>query len=100
MPPPPATDEKPSSGRSKRTLTTPAENTEAPSSPTSPRPPAAGPLGGKSAECFAWSARHDDDAEFLRRYAGDPKRVAFMLAFHAADAALGFALDRLKKLIQ
>lgn len=55
-------------------------------------------LGGKGLECFIWSAAHDSDAEFLRRFAGDPERVAFMTTYHAADARAADAIDRLELL--
>lgn len=56
---------------------------------------AAGALGGKSAECFAWSAAHDSDDEFLRRYAGDSARIQFMLEFHKYDDRTAIARERL-----
>jgi hypothetical protein len=52
-------------------------------------------LGGKGLECFVWSAAHDDDAEFLRRYGG---RVGFMVSFHADQESARPAIDRLESL--
>lgn len=71
----------------------PAQKSVAP--PTSPRPLPQGALGGKSLECFAWSAAHDDDAEFFRRYG---ERVEFMCTWHADDPLAQDAIERLKKL--
>ena len=55
-------------------------------------------LGNKGAECFAWSGAHDDDAEFRRRYAATPERVAFMLTWHRDDATTQAARERLESL--
>ena len=52
-------------------------------------------LGGKALECFAWSAAHDTDEEFLRRYGA---RVPFMLAFHQDLPEAEDALTRLRAL--
>jgi hypothetical protein len=92
------TEENPSFSKSKPHSKPPASSTERSQSPTSPRPLAAGPLGGKSAECFIWSAAHDDDAEFLRRFAGSHERAKFMLTFHAEDPATEQARERLSAL--
>lgn len=62
------------------------------------RPPPASVLGGKAADCFIWSAANDDDAEFLRRYAGSPERISFMLTFHAQDPSTAAARLRLSAL--
>jgi hypothetical protein len=62
------------------------------------RPPASGPLGGKAADCFIFSAAHDPDEEFLRRYAGQPERIRFMLDWHAADPTTEAARKRLARL--
>lgn len=66
-----------------------------PPQPKSPRPLAQGALGGKHSECFAYSAAYDSDEEFLRRYAGTPDRVKFMLEFHADDDTTAIARERL-----
>jgi len=96
MPPPSVTEESPSSGKSKPILSKPAPTTESPLLATS-RPLPVPVLGNKGAECFAWSAAHDDDAEFLRRY-GEPERAKFMLSFHAGDPAAAAACLRLSVL--
>lgn len=54
-------------------------------------------IGEKAAECFIWSAAHDDDAQFLHRYAGSPERIAFMLSWHQ-DADTQAARERLETL--
>ena len=54
-------------------------------------------LGGKAPECFVWSAAHDDDAEFLRRY-GEPVRARWMLEYHANDPNTAGARQRLASL--
>lgn len=69
-----------------------------PTRPTSPRPRPDEVLGGKGLECFVWSAAHDDDTEFLRRYGADDRRVAFMLDFHSATPAAASAIARLRDL--
>lgn len=56
-----------------------------PTPPTSPRPYPARVLGRKDKENFLWSANHDDDAEFARRYVENPEIRAFMLKWHAED---------------
>lgn len=93
-----AMEESPSFLKSKPILSKPEPISAKPSQPISQRPPAAGPLGGKLAECFIWSADHDDDAEFLRRYAGSPERILFMLTWHAEDSATFAARVRLSNL--
>lgn len=40
----------------------------------------------------------DDDAEFLRRYAGSPQRIRFMLDFHAPAPEATHARERLATL--
>jgi hypothetical protein len=55
-------------------------------------------LGQKGLECFTWSAAHDDDAEFLRRY-GEPDRARWMLDWHGADPAAAAACARLSALL-
>jgi len=52
-------------------------------------------LGGKGLECFVWSAAHDDDAEFMRRYGA---RVDFMCEFHAEQIEAEAAIARLRRL--
>lgn len=67
-------------------------------SPPSPRPAPAPVLGHKGLECFVFSAAHDPDDEFLRRY-GEPSRARFMLSFHGQDPAAAAACARLKALL-
>lgn len=64
--------------------------------PASPRPGPEPVLGHKALACFLWSAEHDDDAEFLRRY-GEPTRAKFMLEFHGLEKT---ACLRLLNLLQ
>lgn len=52
-------------------------------------------LGGKALGCFLWSAAHDDDAEFLRRYGA---RVKWMHDYHGDNAQATAALVRLASL--
>ena len=47
-------------------------------------------LGGKAAECFIWSAAHDEDAEFVQRY-GEPLRAAWMIKRYREDPACAAA---------
>lgn len=90
----PVMEEKASSGKSSPTLKKPADKWE-PRPATSPRPPADPVLGGKGLECFVWSAAHDSDQEFLRRYGA---RVNFMISFHADQPTAQDAIERLKSL--
>lgn len=55
-------------------------------------------LGGKGLEPFIYSAEHDDDEEFLRRFAGTPTRIHFMLTWHADEARAKPAIQRLASL--
>jgi hypothetical protein len=98
-PPPFVMEESPSFGKLKPTSITLVKATEKPPEWISQRPDPVPVLGNKGAECFAWSAAHDDDAEFLRRY-GDPQRAIFMLSFHAGDPATRDARKRLKTLTE
>ncbi len=86
--------EKPSSSSSKIDLPKPGLPV-AVRPPTSPRPLAAPVLGGKALVCFLWSAAHDDDAEFLRRYGA---RVKWMHDYHGDNAQATAALVRLASL--
>lgn len=95
--PPSEMEEKPLSGPSKPRSKKP-ELPAAPKNLPSQRPPAGGPLGGKALECFVWSGAHDDDEEFLRRYAGQPQRIAFVLALHSENPEAAAACERLKSL--
>lgn len=92
--PPSATEEKPSCGLSKIDLPKLASPVGV-CPPTSPRPLAAPVLGGKALACFLWSAAHDDDAEFLRRYGA---RVQWMHDYHGGNAQATPALLRLTAL--
>jgi hypothetical protein len=92
--PPPAMEEKALSGKLNPISKKPADKWE-PSPATSPRPPADPVLGGKGLECFVWSAAHDSDQEFLRRFGA---RVNFMVSFHADAPTAQDAIERLKSL--
>lgn len=53
-------------------------------------------LGGKGLESFLWSAAHDDDAEFFRRYSD---RAALMIALHGDEPGTQAAIERVQALI-
>jgi hypothetical protein len=86
------------SGKSKKTSAKPAQPYPLPTRPTSPRPAPDEVLGGKGLDCFVFSAAHDSDEEFLRRYGADSRRISFMLEFHAAAPAAAPAIARLRDL--
>lgn len=97
-PPQSATGEKRSSGSSKASLkklaAAPATQTPA----TSPRPYPARVLGRKDKDNFLWSAQHDDDAEFSRRYVENAEIREFMLKWHAEDPETEAARARILSL--
>ena len=47
-------------------------------------------------ECFIWSARHDTDAEFLRRYG---LRPALCEELHGMNPVATVAIERLMRLL-
>lgn len=102
--PPSVTEENQSYGKSKpisrkREKATDLQKSKASRPLPTERPaPTPGALGNKSADCFAYSAEHDSDEEFLRRYAGSPERIRFMLAYHSGDDFTATARERLQLL--
>lgn len=53
-------------------------------------------LGGKALECFLFSAAHDPDEEFFRRYGA---RVGQMESLHQHEPTAADALARLRGLV-
>lgn len=55
-------------------------------------------VGNKALECFTWSAAHDDDAEFVRRY-GAEGRLEMLRTMHGDVPAAQAGLQRLTQLL-
>lgn len=96
------TEDAASSGKSRPTSGEPSKPSPTPKKTASPpskeRPLPAMVLGNKALECFNWSAEHDSDEEFLRRY-GATGRPEQMQRLHGNDPDAKAALLRLSKLI-